>query len=337
MSQKVAIEGLRSQLDALIRSLSKPEYAPRRRRRLVDWTATSDRSIPFALLDKTVQEIVDGGFDTVVATPGVGFKKIKGLLDILERVYADHEFTAVETAPSTLPGRSVFSPSAARLRFASRQFSSLREVDWEHWRTTVTDRGPADQPLGRFVTALGDLPRKTWEVPLRFYAGCSLSRIFGLPSYGSRRVATIAETFRRVAEAAAVNALADAARPGPILDFVRNLEQLADPTERPRRASVDPLAPLTAQVEHDLGPHAAGIFLEMIGEDGRTAKSLPHVGSWGRYYRSAIARLIRVRCPETAHLIVKFNARPKRRGDDLLRARLDRLALLIRTRSARKA
>jgi hypothetical protein len=330
MSQKLALARLRSQFDSLAKQLSRPENAGRCLRRLSDWTAITDRSVPFALLERSVKDVVDGGFDAAAATNGVGVKKLKGLIGILERVCNDPvPVSAGLDTTSTLPSRSVFSASSARLRFASRPYLPLREVDWDRWRQVVADQGPADHPLGRYVAALRDIPRNAWTTPLKFYLNCSLSQLFALKLHGSRRVATIAETFGRVAEAVEAKQPCNGVRPEPILEFLTNLERLARPGVRRKAGNHDPLQPLREQIERDLGPQAGGIFLAIVGEYDRPSSAQAKVGSWTRYYRNSIARLIHVRCPEAAALVSQLTAPVKPRSSAPARVRLERLAELM--------
>src|SRR6478609_3514388 len=49
------------------------------------WVLPTDRRLPIAFLDRPLRELLSQPFDDLMATPGVGHKKILGFFDLLKR------------------------------------------------------------------------------------------------------------------------------------------------------------------------------------------------------------------------------------------------------------
>jgi hypothetical protein len=294
MGRSLSFSRLRARFDQLAEELRRPEKAARCRRPLADWTSISDRSVPFVLLDRSVAEVVRNGFDDAAAKPGVGVKKLAGLIALLQRVAVSDEVEPLPAADPLLPVRSVFDPTAARLRHNARVHTPLREIDWDAWRRLLHQRKLVDHPIGRYLGRLRDLPAIMWRKPVRYYAGCTLPQLFALPQHGNRRVAAVADTFRRLAEASDAIPSVAVGRPPVVLRLLYRLDELQRP-ELVRRRSVGELRQLLLQqIESDLGPQAADVFVQLT--DAKSDKTKPN--GWNRHYRHAIQLLCEVRCPE---------------------------------------
>jgi hypothetical protein len=325
MNQKSAILLLSSQFDELAQRLNRPENAERLRRRLSEWTAVSDRSVPFALLDKTVQELLSAGFDAAASTDGVGIKKLRGLITLLERACNDPLSVAWESGDSQAPARSVFGATATRLRFAARPFLAVSEIDWDRWRHAVVARELADDPIGRYIETLRQLPRAAWQNPLSFYISRTLGQLFGLPLHGGQRVAAIAAVFQRLASHRGERDSAD--RPEAVVEFLQAVRKTTT-TARALPAGFDPLAPVSAQIGHDLGPQAVNVFTVLVGLPGRAEVAVKPAG-WSRYYRESIRQALAVRCPEAISLVAETLKKRKSPLTADTRARLARFASLF--------
>ncbi len=77
---------LMGQFEELRRILSQPEYAPHRDRPLAYWVEVSDRRLPVPFLSRTIGQLIATLFESLMATPGVGQKKMRTLICLLERV-----------------------------------------------------------------------------------------------------------------------------------------------------------------------------------------------------------------------------------------------------------
>src|SRR5688572_29687193 len=54
-------------------------------RQLSYWVLASDRRLPIAFLDRSLRELLEQPLDALMATPGVGQKKIVGFFELLRR------------------------------------------------------------------------------------------------------------------------------------------------------------------------------------------------------------------------------------------------------------
>lgn len=325
MNQRSAILLLGAQFDELAKQLNRPENAERRRRRLSEWTAVTDRSVPFALLDQTVQQILAAGFESAASTDGVGVKKLRGLITLLERACNDPLSVGWESGDDRAPARSMFGATASRLRFAARPFLAVSEVDWDRWRHAVADRDLVEDPIGRYVGTLRQLPRAAWANPLRFYLSRSLGQLFGLPLHGGQRVAAIANVFERLA--ARRNDRLTSDRPEEVAEFLKAMRRVTIAT-RSLPAGFDPLAPITSQIAHDLGPQAVNVFTALVGEAGRADVAMKPAG-WSRYYRESIRQALAVRCPEALSLVAEALRKRKSPLASDTKARLKRFTSLF--------
>lgn len=294
MNRSSSFSRLRARFDQLAEALSRPENAARCRRPLADWASLSDRSVPFVLLDTSVADVVRDGFDAAARRPGIGVKKLGGLIVLLQRVTASDAVESLPAEDPSLPVRSFFAPEAARLRHNARSHTPLREIDWDVWRQLLLRRKLVDLPVGRCLARLRDLPVSVWCKPLGTYAVCSLRQLFALPLHGNHRVAAVADVFRRLAEAGETVSLDAIGRPALILRLLQRLDELRRP-ELVRRRSVGELRRLLQQqIEYDLGPQAADVFLQLT----EVKSNLVKLSNWNRHYRRSIRLLCEVRCPE---------------------------------------
>lgn len=294
MNRSTSLLSLQSRFDQLAELLRRPEHTERCRRPLADWASLSDRSVPFALLDQPVAQIIRDGFPAAAAHPGIGAKKLGGLIVLLQRVVASHDVVTVPAADPSLPVRSVFGPTAARLRYNARVHAPLREIDWDAWRHLLAQRKLIDLQVGRCIGRLRDLPSTVWEKPLRFYTNCTLRQLFSLPLHGNQRIAAVAEMCRRLADASDTVPSIAVGRPAVITKLSYRLDDLRRP-ELVRRRSVSEIRQLLLQqIEHDLGPQAADVFLRLTDSKSTAAK----LSGWNRHYRRSIRSLCKVRCPE---------------------------------------
>src|ERR1700683_5066548 len=72
--------------EALRRSLLEQSQPQSLEKPLAFWARSGDRTLPLALMNLTIRELLDTPFEELSATRGVGAKKIGGLLQLLGRV-----------------------------------------------------------------------------------------------------------------------------------------------------------------------------------------------------------------------------------------------------------
>ena len=59
-------------------------YASRKMKPLAFWALPDDRRLPLAFMGHTIQQLLETPFEDLLATPGVGQKKISSLVSLLE-------------------------------------------------------------------------------------------------------------------------------------------------------------------------------------------------------------------------------------------------------------
>ncbi len=166
-----------SRFESLRSTLLSGRYANHLSKPLAYWALPSDRRLPLAFLGRTLSDLLGTPFPELIATPGIGQKKIRSFLKLLTRV--------VDTDPSELPsdgsdphGNGKAVPST---EFGSNGFdpASVSEVVWSQWRASVLEHGLGKEPLGRFAPSLKNLTRVIWNKPLETYASYTLEQIRG--------------------------------------------------------------------------------------------------------------------------------------------------------------
>ncbi len=281
MKPKMAISAedfkLIGDFDSLRNALLQEKYADRRDKPLAFWTLPSDRRLPLAFLGKTLDELVSTPFEELMATPGVGHKKVSSLITLLTR--------ATQDTPPGIPGehghdgngRDATRPNS-RMHPGGTTFNPLAvsEVLWAQWRETVTRHDLGREKLGRLAPTLQALPTVIWHTLLEEYVDLTLADIRQLKTHGEKRVHAVLEVFYVVhaalAEAEVQKHLDIRLSP----KFIQPLEKwvaerLADsklPTKGQLRASV--VRPLIEQIEIDAGSTVAQLAAERLGMNGES-------------------------------------------------------------------
>lgn len=181
--------GLRTQFIELSQQLRASSADERDLRPLAFWAVASDRRLPYALMDRSVLQIVNVPFDELAATPGIGPKKMHSLILLLRRALVDERRELVELDADLVDDV-----------LSSNQFDPNRvsEVHWEQWRETVRRHDFSRQPLGRFVSSLQLVPTVIWQKPLGDYLELTIDQLRELPTHGDKRVSTVLEVFCNV-------------------------------------------------------------------------------------------------------------------------------------------
>lgn len=155
---------------------------------LAHWALPRDRRLPYALLDRSLRDIVHTSFLELTSTPGIGRKKIGSLVMLLRRAL-EEQSRATSSGP-----RDAGDPESTESA-ADFDVALVSESVWEDWRRTVVRFGMEDEKLGKFAASLRDLPTVIWETPLRDYLELSMDEIRGLKTHGDKRVRVVLEVF----------------------------------------------------------------------------------------------------------------------------------------------
>jgi hypothetical protein len=186
-----------SRFQSLRKLLLAGQYAEHLQKPLAFWVLPADRRLPLAFLGRTLQDLLDTPYWELLATPGIGQKKMRTFIKLLSRV--------ANTDPSELPGELEPPPpeagSAAEGTGVSPNGfdpSTVSEVVWAQWRATVVGRGLGDEALGRLAPTLKNMTRVIWNTPLKDYARLTLAEIRAMRTHGEKRVRAILEVFHSV-------------------------------------------------------------------------------------------------------------------------------------------
>ena len=186
--------------DRLRDQLLQPKYADRIDKPLAYWALLSDRRLPQAFLGRSLHHLITTPFDDLLATAGVGQKKIALLVVLLARATQDAPPTVADELITSTNGTqhsnresdddsSVFDPAG------------VSEVLWAKWCETVKLHGVGHEALGRLAPRLTILPTAVWHTQLNEYVDRTLSEICNLKTHGEKRVHAILEVFFTVHEA----------------------------------------------------------------------------------------------------------------------------------------
>lgn len=151
------------------------------------WARQGDRRLPYALLRRSVGELIHASFADLASTPGIGPKKIASLLVLLRRALNDQgsqeHASDVESRKSIAGSKAVFDANA------------VSESTWEVWRATIRRRGLEKQMLGHLTPSLRDLPTVIWTTTLDEYLDYTLADLRDLKAHGEKRIQTVLEVF----------------------------------------------------------------------------------------------------------------------------------------------
>ena len=222
-----------------------------RRSPLAHHVRAYDRCVPQQLLDRSLAEIGALDLAALRRLPAVGVVKLRNLLAVLRRIVdeprLDNAFHGSETSDA---------PAAV---------GDTSEREWRRWCERIAAHSLDGVCLGWVVERLGDLPRTLWHEPLRSFHTLSLVQLRHRPLFGAKRVTTIVETMRRLAERVGDRELRRFATPqiGPeriaAVDawVVDCLTGHFLPTPEPFVARM--VVPLLEQLEFDLGTAARDV------------------------------------------------------------------------------
>ena len=266
-----------TRFEAMRQTLLKEKFASRLDKPLAYWTLPSDRRLPLAFLGRTLRDLLTTPFEQLLATPGVGEKKISSLMELLQRATQD-------SPPKTPCGADMANGrrnGASRSRNNSSSFDPavVSEVLWDQWRTTVKQRGLGELKLGRLAPMLQKLPTVIWHKRLEEYVDLTVADIRQLKTHGEKRVRAVLEVFCVVHEALAKTTMQDHLDVNLLPKFVVQIERwmtdllTSDRTGTVRQLEASLVRPLVKQIEIDVGLTVSRLAAERLGLNG-PAKSV---------------------------------------------------------------
>jgi hypothetical protein len=284
------------------------------------WVLPADKRLPIAFLDQTLGSLLDLSLEELLATPGVGKKKIISFFDLLRRAIKtangkagnqSHAFGLQDKHPAlgALREPGVFDPTI------------VSEEIWKSWRETVSRAGLEGHKLGRVAPSLRPLPTVVWHTPLSEYTGRTLEEIRRLKTHGEKRVRAILEVFFTVHEALSTSVLQENLDLELLPRFIPPLTRWlceaawaqAPLTDEAIRKRV--IEPMVRQIELDLGEQIGTLAaqrLRLHGEAPSVTQQAEGLGlTRARVYQllDECARAMDVRWPEGRWLLASLTAR----------------------------
>jgi hypothetical protein len=308
----VAQYKLVGRFEGLRRTLLSEKYQDRIDKPLAYWALPTDRGLPLAFMGRSLRDLLATPFEELAAAPGIGQKKIAGLMLLLQRATADSPpEDSLSAAPAPGPARG---DTEASGDFAFNPLA-VSEALWAKWRDTVKRHNLGQLKLGRLAPTLEALPTVIWHTPLEEYADLTLADIRNLKTHGEKRVRAVLEVFCAVHGTLASSVHQDHLDVDLVPKFVRPvgawvadaMTRSALPDEREIRESL--VAPLLAQIRVDIGPTVWRLATDRLGMEGRAHSvryQAKHMGvTRARVYQllEDCSKVMAVRWPEGEHLL----------------------------------
>jgi hypothetical protein len=225
------------------------------------WVLPTDRRLPIAFLDRPLRDLLSQPLDELMATPGVGQKKIIGFFDLLKRASKATSPDAPFGLNQDAAKRAKTAPIATGVFDAAVVSESL----WSQWCETVNRYGLGPEKLGRLAPTLQALPTVIWHSKLEEYCDRSLADIRSLKTHGEKRVNAILEVFCTVHEALATATLQEnvdvVLMPRFVPPITRWLLESVAQTDLPPVNDLHQhvVRPMVNQMRIDLGDQVAGL------------------------------------------------------------------------------
>jgi len=174
--------------------LTQSDFADRLLKPLAYWVVSGDRRLPMAFLDRALGELLKTPLADLLATPGIGIRKLQTLIMLLNRASQPLPpgslAPPIDLAPKDPTACNVDPDTADEFDAAV-----VSEALWVQWQATVTKHHLEQEMLGRLAQTLRDLPRVIWRLPLSNYTNLSLAEIRSLKTHGVKRVNAVLEVF----------------------------------------------------------------------------------------------------------------------------------------------
>lgn len=194
---------LQTNFEVVRKQLLQDKYAQRLEKPLAYWALPRDRRLPLAFLGRTLGDLVNTPFQDLVATPGVGQKKMQSLVQLMQRATEEQQRRGAEAREEgrrAALGEDMSGERAATGYTMPRPNGHfdptlVSELVWYEWCETVRRHRLGHEKLGRLAPSLQLLPTVIWHAPLSTYADRSVAEIRSLKTYGEKRVRIILEVF----------------------------------------------------------------------------------------------------------------------------------------------
>jgi hypothetical protein len=281
------------------------------------WVLPTDRRLPIAFLDRPLRDLLAQPFDELMATPGVGHKKILGFFDLLKRASK----ASTPDAPFGLATSDATKRQKQPAPTGGFDASIVSELLWSQWCETVQRYGLGPEKLGRLAPTLQALPTVIWHSRLDEYAGRSLADIRSLKTHGEKRLHAILEVFCTVHEALSTTTLQENIDVVIVPRFVPPITRwLMNVVAQPDLPPVDELhrnivKPMINQIKTDLGEHVAGLAAARLCMDENSPSVKQQAETIGvtraRVYQllEDCAKVMEVRWPEGRWLFAPLATR----------------------------
>jgi len=293
---------------------------------LAYWALPGDRRLPVALLDHSLRRLLDTPFEELIATPGIGQKKIASLVTLLRRA-ARADVTPESTDSDEANGetrKSVNSTDQEAIWHFHPDFVS--ESRWESWCETVGRHSLGHERLGRLAPSLQELPTVIWHKRLSFYQHRSVAEIRDLKTHGEKRVRAVLEVFYAIHSLLCESPESDslgvriAPKFTPPLEewIVSALDRAADVNEGEIREQL--IGPVLLQIKVDAGDAIHGLVRSRLGE-GEARRSVRELATELGVTRARVYQLLdhccqimEVRWPDGARLLRRLAREMARAG-----------------------
>jgi hypothetical protein len=276
----------------------------------------TDRRLPIAFLDRTLRDLLGRPLDELMATPGVGQKKVLGFFDLLKRASK----AASPDAPFGM-GPVEVKPVKAASPSVGFDAAIVSEALWTNWCETVNRFNLGPEKLGRLAPSLQSLPTVIWHTKLDDYSDRSLAQIRRLKTHGEKRVNAVLEIFCTVHEALATATLEENIDVVIVPRFLPPLVRwLNEAIRHPELPEVDELherivRPMVAQIRIDIGEQVADLAAVRLSLDENAPSVKQQAESLGvtraRVYQllEDCAKVMDVRWPEGRWLLAPLTTR----------------------------
>jgi hypothetical protein len=280
------------------------------------WVLPSDRRLPIAFLDRSLRDLLGRPLDELMATPGVGQKKVLGFFDLLKRA-------AKATSPDAPFGMSAAEPRLVKVAAPAAGFdaSIVSEALWTSWCETVQRFHLGPEKLGRLAPSLQALPTVIWHTRLEDYSDHSLAQIRRMKTHGEKRVNAVLEIFCTVHEALATATLESNIDVVIVPRFLPPLVRWLNETIRqPELPDVEELherivRPLVNQIRIDISDQVAELAAARLCLDENSPSVKQQAETMGvtraRVYQllEDCAKVMDVRWPEGRWLLAPLTTR----------------------------
>jgi hypothetical protein len=302
-----ATDDLEDQYKELKVLLLTAPYTQELSKPLSTWCKAADKHMPQCLLEEPIHGILSYSYDELLGLPNVGIGKIRKVCTVLRRIASTHEASSCDAGTGEAPVED----TSAVSDFASNPTEKM----WQSLCSLILESDLLDEPVGRFVESLQELPSTLWEVPLGELANKELAELQGIQGWGTRRIEAMLKVFAQLGDmivnAASPDHLCISIRPRFIARVERWMHSVLKAKRVPTTEEIlrEFIEPILAQVAND-GPltlvDAARLRLG-INTDVHTleeiARALDRTKECARQYLVSVARILKVRWPEGQYLV----------------------------------